>query len=658
MSETSIQIRNLKKYYTYSGKKGFSVLDIPDLVRDRNSSGDPVIRVLDGIDLDIRKGECFGIIGANGTGKSTLLRLISGIIPPDSGTITVNGSLIPLLNLNVGFSGELTARDNVYQYGMILGFSKKKMDDLYSDIIRFADLEKFQDMHLKNFSSGMRVRLAFSTAIRIDPDILVLDEVLSVGDVNFKEKSQKKILEFCRSDKTVVIVSHSMSTISKICDRAMFLQDGRIWSIGNPEDVIDAYLDIMQGNLEPAQVAAAQKIIRQKDIRQNHQEYVSRVLLRIKEMNTLQIIRNHYDRDTERSVNDYLTFENLKKITDLEKLSSVSLGDGNEEDTALGSSFITFINKLGEESAALATATEMIRNVGSDRVVCFGGGQLAACFSTGSRPSRNPGPVVTLLICDGSRTIPVIWDIRQLQTIDYHSARKLFASTQSDPKSAVIILPSDLYSETAVGSLLEHSVRFLAPVPVQEIEEDEILLDLFQNIAVPENMMVFSDRPFFIRKGRFALNGNPVDGFGYFNPRTVPTEYKKYYGRLSSLGKIFSSTGTAQFSSPDAFIREVAKNDARYFSGMLKEGRPEISFNSTSVLRRQKLMGTVFFYHSGTWDARDCIRNYEQWWLSDQSIRHFMTVMTADTPLNRGKALLSMLNTMVRLGVVTTDPEP
>lgn len=245
MTETSIEIRDLKKYYSNTQRKGFSVLDLPRYMREHFSGNDPAIKVIDGISLDIIKGECFGIIGPNGTGKSTLLRLIAGIIPPDSGSVKVSGSLIPLLSLQVGFSNELTAHDNIYQYGMILGFSKKEMDALYDDIIAFSGLEQYQYMPLKNFSSGMRVKLGFSTAVRIDPDILVLDEVLSVGDVSFKEKSRQKILDFCNSDKTVVIVSHSMGTIADICDRAMFLKDGKIGGIGDPDEVIGAYMEVM-----------------------------------------------------------------------------------------------------------------------------------------------------------------------------------------------------------------------------------------------------------------------------------------------------------------------------------------------------------------------------------------------------------------------------
>jgi ABC-type polysaccharide/polyol phosphate transport system ATPase subunit len=246
MPESAVRIRELKKYFPNSQRKGFSLHDPAGFIRDRLFNKDSIIKVIDGIDLDIGKGECFGIIGPNGTGKSTLLRLIAGIIPPDSGTIEVTGSLIPLLSLNVGFSGELDARDNVYQYGMILGFSKRQMDAMYNDIIAFSGLEEYQYMHLKNFSTGMRVKLAFSTAARIDPDILVLDEVLSVGDVSFREKSRQKILDFCNSDRTVILVSHSMGTITDLCDRAMFIYKGKLGFIGDPEEVVSKYMATMQ----------------------------------------------------------------------------------------------------------------------------------------------------------------------------------------------------------------------------------------------------------------------------------------------------------------------------------------------------------------------------------------------------------------------------
>jgi ABC-type polysaccharide/polyol phosphate transport system ATPase subunit len=245
MTEISIEIRDLKKHFPISKKKGISFRDLPSIINNIRANNEAVNKVVDGINLDIVKGECFGIIGPNGTGKSTLLQLIAGIIQPDSGSIKITGSLLPLLSLNAAFTNDLNARDNIYQYGMILGFSKKEIDALYDDIIAFSGLEEYQYMYLKNFSSGMRVKLGFSIAAQVDPDILLLDEVLSVGDVSFKEKSRQRILDFCNSDKTIVVVSHSMSTIIEICDRAMFLKDGKIGGIGDPEDVISSYMEAM-----------------------------------------------------------------------------------------------------------------------------------------------------------------------------------------------------------------------------------------------------------------------------------------------------------------------------------------------------------------------------------------------------------------------------
>lgn len=197
--------------------------------------------VLKSIDLKVYPGEFLGIMGRNGSGKSTLLKLIAGIYYPSGGSITINGNLVPFLELGVGFNQDLTARENVFLNGIILGMSKKKLQQKYEEIVAFAELEKFMDTPLKNFSSGMKVRLAFSIAIMTEADIYLLDEVLAVGDIAFQKKCFDVLNSYKNQNKTVILVSHSPSSIKSFCDRAIFLKDGLIQTEESVDAVIEAY---------------------------------------------------------------------------------------------------------------------------------------------------------------------------------------------------------------------------------------------------------------------------------------------------------------------------------------------------------------------------------------------------------------------------------
>ena len=201
-----------------------------------------VINVLQDVTFNLKKGEMLGIIGVNGSGKTTLLRILSGILKPDSGKVEVRGTIAPLLQIGVGFNGELTAKENIILAGLLLGFSKKEMSKKVDGIIKFAELEKFADTKIKNFSSGMHARLAFSTAIQVDPDILLVDEILSVGDINFVKKSYKAFLSFREKGKSIIFVSHSLDQIRNLCDRVMILESGKVIMIGNTNQVIDHYI--------------------------------------------------------------------------------------------------------------------------------------------------------------------------------------------------------------------------------------------------------------------------------------------------------------------------------------------------------------------------------------------------------------------------------
>lgn len=196
---------------------------------------------LKGISFEIEKGEFFGIVGRNGSGKSTLLKTIAGIYQPNQGSVEVNGRLVPFIELGVGFNHELTGRENIYLNGALLGFSNQEVDAMYDEIVAFAELEDFMEEKLKNYSSGMQVRLAFSIAIRAKSDILLLDEVLAVGDEAFQRKCENYFRQLRKQKKTVILVTHSMGNVRKYCSRAMLIRDGKIVSCGNPDDVANEY---------------------------------------------------------------------------------------------------------------------------------------------------------------------------------------------------------------------------------------------------------------------------------------------------------------------------------------------------------------------------------------------------------------------------------
>lgn len=200
--------------------------------------------VLKNISFDVERGDFLGIVGRNGSGKSTLLKLISGIYTPDTGSITYKGKLVPFIELGVGFNPELTGRENVFLNGAMLGFSRKEIEAMYDDIVTFAELEDFMDQKLKNYSSGMQVRLAFSLAIKAQGDILVLDEVLAVGDEAFQTKCNNFFSEIKKDpSKTVILVTHSMDSVKKYCNKAILIKDGEIVVNGDKNDAANLYTE-------------------------------------------------------------------------------------------------------------------------------------------------------------------------------------------------------------------------------------------------------------------------------------------------------------------------------------------------------------------------------------------------------------------------------
>lgn len=201
---------------------------------------------LKNINFTVQKGERVGILGLNGAGKSTLLKIIAGVFKPTLGTVTLHGKIIPLLELGAGFEPQYTGRENIYLYGAFLGYSRKYLDEKCEEIIKFSGLKKFIDVPLKNYSSGMKAKLGFSIATTTKPEILILDEVLSVGDAAFKKKSEKKILDLMKEGTTVLFVSHSLAQVKRVCNKAMILQEGQISEFGPVEEVADRYMNIIE----------------------------------------------------------------------------------------------------------------------------------------------------------------------------------------------------------------------------------------------------------------------------------------------------------------------------------------------------------------------------------------------------------------------------
>ena len=243
-NDIAISVNGLKKSFRLPTEQSFG-LKQAFFNRLRGIKGYKEQKVLRSIDFEIKKGEFVGIVGRNGSGKSTLLKILAGIYYPQAGEVIINGTLVPFIELGVGFNPELSGRENVYLNGALLGFSNTEMDEMYDDIWKFAELEQFQDQKLKNYSSGMQVRLAFSIAIRARGDILLLDEVLAVGDAAFQQKCNDYFKSLHDKKQTVILVTHSMNNVRDYCDRAILLEQGKIVKDGDPDKVADAYNEML-----------------------------------------------------------------------------------------------------------------------------------------------------------------------------------------------------------------------------------------------------------------------------------------------------------------------------------------------------------------------------------------------------------------------------
>jgi ABC-type polysaccharide/polyol phosphate transport system ATPase subunit len=243
MENTIISVKNVTMNFNMPREKVDNVKEYIIRKLKRKISYDK-FTALDNVSIDIEKGEVVGIIGLNGSGKSTLLKLISGILKPSEGEIATNGTISPLIELGAGFDMELTTRENIFLNGSVLGFERSFIREKYDEILDFAELRDFENVAIKNFSSGMVARLGFSIATLVKPDILIVDEILAVGDFLFQQKCEKRIADMMSGGTTVLIVSHSIEQIERLCSRIMWLDKGKVRMIGDTATVCEQYKNI------------------------------------------------------------------------------------------------------------------------------------------------------------------------------------------------------------------------------------------------------------------------------------------------------------------------------------------------------------------------------------------------------------------------------
>ena len=241
-----IELENISMRFNLGIEKDFSIkqafVNFFSFKKRKKDKKNETFWALNDVSLKVKKGEVVGLIGSNGAGKSTLLKVVSGVMKPTKGKVTVNGDISPMIELGAGLDMNLTARENIYLNGAILGYSKKFLIEKFDEIVEFSELREFLDVPVKNFSSGMIAKLAFSIATIVNPQILIVDEILSVGDIKFQEKSKNKMMEMITGGTTVLYVSHSIDSIKSLCTKVVWLEHGKIIKIGDPKEICDEYI--------------------------------------------------------------------------------------------------------------------------------------------------------------------------------------------------------------------------------------------------------------------------------------------------------------------------------------------------------------------------------------------------------------------------------
>ena len=238
--ENAVELRNIEMHFNMSKEKLESLKEYFLKLVTRKLMFEDFV-ALDDVSFDIKKGDVFGIVGLNGSGKSTILKIISGILTPTKGSVDTAGTIAPLIELGAGFDMDLTARENIYLNGSVLGYSKKFMDEKFQEIVDFSEMQDFLDTPMKNYSSGMVARIGFAIATITRPDILIVDEILAVGDFRFQEKCEQRINSMINDDTTVIIVSHSIEQIERLCKHCAWLEKGKLKMVGDAQEVCNAY---------------------------------------------------------------------------------------------------------------------------------------------------------------------------------------------------------------------------------------------------------------------------------------------------------------------------------------------------------------------------------------------------------------------------------
>ena len=237
-----IRIKNVSMKFNMDIEKDFSMKQaFINFFTKKKKKKTEYFWALKNVTFSVNKGDVVGLIGSNGAGKSTLLKVVSGVMKPTSGKVEVDGIISPMIELGAGFDQNLTARENIYLNGAILGYSKKFLDSKFDEIVEFSELKDFLDVPVKNFSSGMTAKLAFSIATIVEPEILIVDEILSVGDLRFQEKSKNKMMEMIKGGTTVLYVSHSLESIKDLCNKVVWLDHGQVVKMGETKEICDEY---------------------------------------------------------------------------------------------------------------------------------------------------------------------------------------------------------------------------------------------------------------------------------------------------------------------------------------------------------------------------------------------------------------------------------